>query len=387
MLYEKERHTKIKNIAWSEEIAWEKINNIFEETISSFKRKKFWKTHPDEDNKREFLKTLYYGASGTLWGLIQISEVLNRELPFDCKKIIIDITDAYLDEPDTNEVIPSYFVGIVGILAIRYKITPDEKTRNLISDYISKNTTNPANEAYIGNAGTILASLFLYDWERDDHWKELFLENANYLFNEWQQDKDGKWIWVQDLYGKKRKLIGAAHGFFGNVFPLLKGMDLLSEKQRKLLIERTIYTTLDSVEEDINYANWPDKFTSEDRKMRVQWCHGAPSAIVSLSPFPIGYSDEIESILLKAGELIWESGPLLKGVGICHGTDGNGYSFLKLHDRSGDKKWLERARSFAMHSIYQSNGRHTLWTGDIGLALYLISCIKKNANFPTLDYL
>jgi hypothetical protein len=31
-------------------------------------------------------------------------------------------------------------------------------------------------------------------------------------------------------------------------------------------------------------------------------------------------------------------------------------------------------------------GRHTLWTGDAGLALYLWQCIEGSAGFPTLDF-
>ena len=71
---------------------------------------------------------------------------------------------------------------------------------------------------------------------------------------------------------------------------------------------------------------------------------------------------------------VWNAGPLRKGPGICHGTAGNGYAFLKLFHRTGDEVWLARARSFAMHAIAQSEranarygrGRYTLWTGDPG---------------------
>jgi hypothetical protein len=32
-------------------------------------------------------------------------------------------------------------------------------------------------------------------------------------------------------------------------------------------------------------------------------------------------------------------------------------------------------------------GRYTLWTGDVGVALYLAACIEGDARFPTLDEL
>ena len=53
----------------------------------------------------------------------------------------------------------------------------------------------------------------------------------------------------------------------------------------------------------------------------------------------------------------------------------------------------ERARAFAMHALAQSRadvaehgqGRHSLWTGDPGLAIYLWACMHGTADFPTLD--
>jgi DUF1680 family protein len=89
----------------------------------------------------------------------------------------------------------------------------------------------------------------------------------------------------------------------------------------------------------------------------------------------------------------WAVGPLAKGSNLCHGTGGNGYAFLKLYRRTTDPVWLERARAFAMTSIAQcreareelGRGRYTLWTGDIGLAVYLWDCLTGVPRFPTID--
>lgn len=75
------------------------------------------------------------------------------------------------------------------------------------------------------------------------------------------------------------------------------------------------------------------------------------------------------------------------------GTAGNGYAFLVLHQRTQDPRWLQRARAFAMHAIAQAEAeaaavgrlRHSLWTGDQGLAIYLWDCIRAQPSFPTLD--
>ena len=61
-----------------------------------------------------------------------------------------------------------------------------------------------------------------------------------------------------------------------------------------------------------------------------------------------------------------------RGPGICHGTAGNGYALLQAFERTGDERWLERARRFAVHALAQvrrqraarGRGRYSLLTGD-----------------------
>lgn len=46
---------------------------------------------------------------------------------------------------------------------------------------------------------------------------------------------------------------------------------------------------------------------------------------------------------MECSDVIWQRGLLRKGYGICHGTSGNGYSFLSLYRLTQDKKYLYRA--------------------------------------------
>ena len=97
-----------------------------------------------------------------------------------------------------------------------------------------------------------------------------------------------------------------------------------------------------------------------------------------------------EDLALAGGELTWRAGPLRKGATLCHGTAGNGYAFLTLLERTGDEEWLTRARAFATHAAAQversrsehGRGRHTLWTGDLGTALYLADCVEGDGRLP-----
>ena len=126
----------------------------------------------------------------------------------------------------------------------------------------------------------------------------------------------------------------------------------------------------------------------------MQWCHGAAGVLIAM--WDSARDDETWSdLLLAAGKLIWDAGPLRDTPGLCHGTAGNAYALLALWRRTGDERWLERARAFAQHATMQAEQRaarlgrgwHSLFTGDEGVALCLASCIDGDARFPVSDRL
>src|SRR5213079_1424893 len=112
--------------------------------------------------------------------------------------------------------------------------------------------------------------------------------------------------------------------------------------------------------------------------------YGGPGVVATAAPY-------LDEELLRAGaELAWHAGPptLEKGPGICHGTAGNGYALLKAFERTGDERWLERARCFAMHALRQVErmpGRYSLFTGGVGTALFAAACLDGDARYPVLE--
>jgi hypothetical protein len=146
-----------------------------------------------------------------------------------------------------------------------------------------------------------------------------------------------------------------------------------------------------AVSED-GLANWPhpadrDTLVGRDGEIRLQWCVGAPGTVISTAD----YLDE--ELLLAGAELTWQAGAHgdEKGSGICHGTAGNGYALLKAFDRTQDEHWLDRARRFAVHALDQverrGHGRYSLFTGDVGVALFAADCVHARACYPVMDAL
>jgi len=235
------------------------------------------------------------------------------------------------------------------------------------------------------------AALAMHEWTGDEFWRELFHSSARALEEALIDGPQGNSLWSQDLYGRRTRYLGAGHGFAGNAGVLVRGLDLFALGERAKWIERIVKTTLATARREGSLANWPALLESaRDERFLVQWCHGAPGFVTSLAALP---DSRIDEVLLAAGELVWKAGPLRKGASFCHGTAGNGYTFLKLFARTGDQLWLDRARAFAMHAIEQSDAhaasygmrRYSLYTGDAGVAIYLARCIEGKADWPSLD--
>jgi hypothetical protein len=229
----------------------------------------------------------------------------------------------------------------------------------------------------------------MWEWTGDERWEDAWRDLAESV---WAQ-RDGDGLWTHRLYGEEYRGLGPPHGVVGNVLALLGGADWLGTERRELLARETADVLARSAFVEGNLANWPgavrEELSGSDGQIRVQWCTGAPGVVISAAP----YLDE--ELLLAGAELGWRAGPhgMEKGPCLCHGTAGNGYGFLKAFERMGDELWLERARRFAVHALEQvargrterGRGRYSLWTGDVGVALFAADCLDERARFPVLD--
>jgi hypothetical protein len=285
---------------------------------------------------------------------------------------------------------------LMGDTPIRMMALAEERSEDqarALETLITGNIEHPSCELMWGSPGTLLAALFLHELTAKRTWSDLFRLTAARLFSELEwSSRHQCWYWRQDLYGRRSTYLGAAHGFVAAALPLIRGRHLLDaatwhEWQRRII--ETVERTADRHE---GLANWRPELdpAGQAQKRLLQFCHGAPGFVTCLSAVP---SDALDDLLLAAGATIWSAGPLTKGSNLCHGTGGNGYAFLKLFARTRDSLWLERARSFAMHGISQTEQdaahygrlRYSLWTGDLGFAIYLWDCLRAQAQWPTLD--
>jgi Lanthionine synthetase C-like protein len=342
------------------------------------------------------LKSLYVGAAGVVWALDVLRRRGHAESRLDLAAAAARTLSAWREGPDLptsmdlpSQAASSLLCGESGILAVAWRLASSEELADDLLARVQANVDNEADELMWGTPGTMLAARAMLDWTGEERWADAWRVSAQGLMR--RRDPDG--LWTQRLYGRAYRHVGPAHGAVGNVVALLGGGDLLPPEER-LELERDTGAVLarTAVIED-GLANWPPReglgLEAPDGQIRVQWCHGAPGVVTS----SVAYLDE--ELLHAGANLTWRAGALgmEKGPGLCHGTAGNGYAFLKLFERTGDEIWLERARRFAVHALAQvdrarasrGRGRYALWTGDVGVALYAADCLDGRSAYPVVD--
>jgi len=282
----------------------------------------------------------------------------------------------------------------------KMKVTTEaERVIDLLWDVIAANLDNPARKLLYGNPGTMVVAAALHERTGEPRWAELWRRGAERLLASWRLDEElGVELWTQELGGSgPQRYVGAAHGLAGNARSLLRG-GLLAPAERDEVERRAVaaLTSLAALED--GRANWPPladrPLAGADGRIRTQWCHGSPGVVTSLA-LAAPDDEAWTSLLVAAGRLVLDAGAIRDNAGLCHGTTGNGHAMLALWRRTGDELWLACARRFATHAAAQleatvareGGGRHSLFTGDLGVALYLRACLDGDARIPTLDWL
>jgi Lanthionine synthetase C-like protein len=395
VLFDPAGHERLTDQPWSESRARAAIAAIVADAQDAFDADALWPAHPsdEEEGTLPAVTSLYLGASGVIWALDELERTGAADLRRSWAATAAGLHERYLAAPDFGEytggAVPSLWMGEAGILLVAHRLAPAGWQEERLLACVLANASNPSWELMWGSPGTMLAAGVMHERTGAEHWAQAWRESADRLWQEWRDP-----LWQQDLYGRAVHCLGPAHGFAGNVLALARGC-LLGDARRAELETRTVAAVLEYAQRDRDLAQWPAALEPPARApgaVRTQWCHGAPGIVASLAPIAPREAS-FTDVLVAGGELTWRAGPLAKGPGLCHGTAGNGYAFLKLFARTRDEVWLERARAFAMHAAEQvermhsvhGRGRYTLWTGDPGTALFLSSCLTATAAVPTLD--
>ena len=392
MLFTRGRHESLSHHRFSEPAAQEAIERIVLRAERELDRTSgLWPRDPADAIRpgEGRAASLYWGAAGVAWSLAELGANVDRRLVEALQDRLADD----LDDPDYGEEGVSF--GLAGVLAVAEHLWPAPARRDLLAELAASALGAPALEPMMGHPGHMAIAAQLHARTGEARWADYWRTGAESLLAEWRYDEDaGTWLWTERLGEQDARYLGAAHGLAGNVQVLRRGGALLQTDVDRRAVESLSRLV---VLED-GHANWPpqadDPLVVNDR-IRVQWCHGASGVITSMwdaEPENTEWSD----LLLAAGRLVWDAGPIRDEPGLCHGTAGNAYALLALWQRTNDELWLERARMFALHAAARVEeragrlecGRHSLFTGDEGVALCIAACLTGDStNLPIADHL
>lgn len=366
MLFDRRAHEPLRGRSWDARAARRTIDDIVDDTLAAYDDG--WPAHPQDEHAG---LGIYAGSAGVSYAL----HALGARSPVPVERCFAETRgEAFM----------------IGTLGTGLALWPQEARAEHVEQAAAEVIDGGENELGWGAAGAAVAASLLFERTRDERWASLVTDAARALWSSWAFDRDLRaCVWTQQRPDGSRKFLGAAHGVAGNVHALLRAAPFQPAEHQRELLDRVVETLSRTALRERGLVNWPARVDAPDPASRVQWCHGAPGIVVALADAP--RRAQLDALLLEAGELTWQAGPLRKGHGLCHGTSGNGFAFLKLYKRTRDAKWLDRARRFAMHAINQYEareaGRYTLFTGDLGLALYLRACVEVDERFPLLDVL
>ncbi len=390
------RHRPLVQDAWSELAARAAIEDIASDAIAHFDPDGFWPGHPSDDGTGDGNASFYMGAAGVIWaldylhrvGAVSVAEDFRPVLP---KLLERTIADFKADTPTDYEKHGSLLFGDMGAALLAMRLAPTSGFADLVFGRAEANIELPIRELMWGMPGSMLAAIHMAEMTQETRWRGLFEAQAGRLLADLEDTPQGP-LWTQDLYGQRDRWLGPVHGFAGNIIPLLRGWNWLTPSQQVRVAQFVPETLAANAWRSDVGTTWGARSKREAPPRICQHCHGAPGMVTTFADAPFT-TPEFDALLLDAGRFTWAAGPLTKGSNLCHGTGGNGYAFLKLYRRTNDAIWLDRARQFAMTAIVQyrgaqlvvGRGRYSLWTGDVGLAVYLWDCITGEPRFPAID--
>jgi hypothetical protein len=405
-LFELDRHEPIAGDVWSADVARAAIARIVADTEAAFTGEG-WPIHPFDvsPERPKVLKPLYHGAAGVIWALLRLREASGAGITHDYSAAVNRLPMANAADLANDPIVAAYMgresasflIGELGMQMLAWRLAPSSETEERIAAELERKRGDPRGLVW-GAGGSMLAALFLLERTKDSRWRDFYVADFEALWAKLAySSKAGVRLWTTELYGETAARLGALHGYFGNAYAILRGRELLDEDRRDEVLNLIHEVFVRTAVSESGLANWP--YTTDglgadaDQPCFVQFCVGAPGVVSAMCQFPNEARWPIEKLLLAGGELIWGAGPVVKMPSLCHGAPGAGYAFLKLHARTGDVLWLQRARRFAMHAINQAEAarahygqrKFSLWTGDLGLALFLDACIRSDAAIPTLD--
>ena len=184
------------------------------------------------------------------------------------------------------------------------------------------------------------------------------------------------WTWHGKAY------LGAAHGSIGIITQIVLSSSSTAPQLQDLLAQ--------VLDRQLPSGNFPSSVPASSDKL-VQFCHGSPGFILSLSsllPFFPSLNNRITDAIAAAQKDVWERGLLTKTPCLCHGVAGNA---LALETKERMEQFLAHMSSEIMedNGWLKGAGRSdrfaALFEGEAGRA-WAWACADKGVRYRCIGF-
>ena len=390
MLYRPEDFEPLTDEPWDEERIRAGIREIVADTDAALRGPKLLWRADDWDRWRATspLKDLYCGAAGVLWALADLRErghAETRWISAISRSACSNGTGRGLTwragRTFRSPASRRSSSGETGHPPRRVPARADLRARGRRSTRASARTShNEADEIMWGSPGTMIAARLMLAWTGDERWRAAWDESADALLD--RRDSEG--LWTQLLHGHTVPVPRA--GTRAHRERAIAPVPPRRQARGARCDGRLRRSSSETAVVENGLANWPpepqDALENARGEIRLQWCHGAPGIVVAAAPY---LDEELVARGRGAHLASRRASRRRREPGSATARRGTGTRCCTAFERTGDERWLERARRFAVHALAQvrrqraarGRGRYSLCTGDLGVALYLATASTR----------
>jgi eukaryotic-like serine/threonine-protein kinase len=265
-----------------------------------------------------------------------------------------------------------YAAGVHGVAALVAHGRCDEQSRrSAVNGFVAAAREPGAHvDVAFGKAGQLLGCSLLLDALALDAESGLLRPLGDGL-------RDGLWQRLEAqpplAEGTELRSLGAAHGWAGYLFALLRWSEVSSTPPPEGVGERLEQLAALGSPAGRGVC-WPLEAggTAADSPLAGSWCNGTAGYVHlwTLAHAMLG-DERFAKLAQQAAWNAYESPPA--GGGLCCGFAGRAYSLLCLYRHTGEARWLSRARLLADRAATSIQAatlrRDSLYKGDVGVAL------------------
>ena len=287
-MIEQARHVPLRPLRWSESEAAAAIEEIVADGLEHFDAERFWPAHPLDETIRDGHTSLYFGATGVVWGIDYLGRVGAIKTWFDFRPVLAGLLEASQAEFAKWKYAAhgSLLLGDIAAALVVMRLDPASAIADLIYRRADANTTLPVRELMWGIPGSMIACCHMAAMTAEPRWRALFATQAERLLEDLEESDDGP-LWTQDLYGRHLRYLGPVHGYAGNMIALMRGWEWLTDDQRARIAEAVPRTlTANALRSELG-ATWSGVVPDRDKRPAdggnyanarawlCQHCHGA----------------------------------------------------------------------------------------------------------------